>query len=300
MAAALAIRSVASTVDGFHNSLEEAIECLSNSGFSQARKNRAAKSLKAMQINSKALAAALVENVKILDPIPGLCYVHQRKKRSFQLDIDSDKENIPPKSKKPRQTKAKLPTAVELPIPKDGKQLSKLELVEFLSALGKGSKAYTMARSKIIEAGLIPIKRRQVEKLMEGFEKEGKSLASLNKNWGTTGREPLVSVADVTEIANKSLHENPGHCLEQHSIKAAIVEKRKEAMLARGIQPLNDQAIAPSEASLRNHKAMFAAEPGVSITRTATVKTHTRFTAENSLRSAMAFMLTTAATHFGS
>ena len=245
MAAALAIRSVASTVDGFHNSLEEAIECLSNSGFSQARKNRAAKSLKAMQINSKALAAALVENVKILDPIPGLCCVHQRKKRSFQLDIDSDKENIPPKSKKPRQTKAKLPTAVELPIPKDGKQLSKLELVEFLSALGKGSKACTMARSKIIEAGLIPIKRRQVEKLMEGFEKEGKSLACLNKNWGTTGREPLVSIADVTEIANKSLHENPGHCLEQHSIKAAIVEKRKEAKLARGIQPLNDQAIAP-------------------------------------------------------
>ena len=107
-----------------------------------------------------------------------------------------------------------------------------------------------------------------------------------------------MTIADATKIARKSLHNKPGHCLEQSSIKAAIVEKHKETMLARGIQPLNDQAIAPSEASLRNYKALIAAEPGVSITRTATVKSHTQFTAENSLRSAMAFILTTAATHF--
>ena len=275
MAAALAIRSAASTVSGFSSSLEEAIECLSNSGTSQARRNRAARALKLVQINSKALAAALVENVKILDPIPGLCCVHQRKKQPLKLDTSADKENIAPKSKKPRQTKATLPAAVALPTPKDGKQLSKLELIEFLAPLGKGSKACTIARSKIIQAGLIPVQRRQVERLMDGFEKEGKNFAGLNKNWGETGREPLVTISDVTEIARKSLHDNPGHCLEQSSIKAAIVEKRKETMLAKGIQPLNDQAIAPSEASLRNYKALIAAEPGVSIIRTATVKSHT-------------------------
>ena len=69
-------------------------------------------------------------------------------------------------------------------------------------------------------------------------------------------------------------------------------------MLSRGIQPLDPNSIAPSNTTVRNYQSLIAAQPNVSITRTAITKGVTRFTAKNSLRSAMSFILTAAASHF--
>ena len=55
----------------------------------------------------------------------------------------------------------------------------------------------------------------------------------------------------------------------------------------------------PSETSLRNYKALlYCTQPNISIKATSISKTNSRYTAENSLISAMAFALVVATTHY--
>ncbi len=141
---------------------------------------------------------------------------------------------------------------------------------------------------------MVPIKRAQVNKLMAAYREEGTKLKGLQREWGQIGRDPLINSQGIKSIVDV-LHSKPGHCLDKENVEAAIVERRKEVMIANGIQPLNDSAVAPCNSSIRNYQALLAAQPNVRIARTAIVKSHTCNTAENSLRSAMAFLLTTAA-----
>ena len=81
VAAALAIRSVASMLKSFDQSLVEAIETIGNPDSTKVQKNKSMKALKAMRNSTAALIEELVNNVKILDPIPSLDYVHSRQKQ---------------------------------------------------------------------------------------------------------------------------------------------------------------------------------------------------------------------------
>ena len=115
VAAALAIRSVASTMKSFDQPLVEAIETLGNPNSTKVQKSKSAKALKAMQNSIAALIAVLVSNVKILDPIPSLDYVHSRQKKQPLMDI-SNKRNAPvpepnpPAPKRVKKTRAVLPS----------------------------------------------------------------------------------------------------------------------------------------------------------------------------------------------
>ena len=54
----------------------------------------------------------------------------------------------------------------------------------------------------------------------------------------------------------------------------------------------------PSHGSIRNYSALLSNHPSISISCSAITKTNNRFTAENSLISAMAFIMVVATTHF--
>ena len=179
LAAAMKIRAMASSIQGFDASLAEAIDSLLNPDSSQARKNRAARALKEVKSQIGVLSRDLASNISVLCPISGLECVHSRQKRALVVDDTSNKENSPlppPKKSKPQAVlprKAALPLAIEIPTPKNGKQYSKMELVEVLSQHPKGSKACTNARCKIIQKGFVPIQRAMIDRLMIGFEKQG-------------------------------------------------------------------------------------------------------------------------------
>ena len=151
--------------------------------------------------------------------------------------------------------------------------------------------------NKIVEKKLVPVGKRQIYKLLANYKLNGSPSKGLQKSWGETGRNPYLDRCDVGDIV-LDLQSNSGYCLDSKSLEATIAEKQKNDLLARGIQPLSSSNTTPSATSIRNYKSLIAAQPGVSVARTAVIKSPTRYTAENSLRSAMSFILTTAATHF--
>ena len=77
--AAMKIRAMASHIKKFDQSLVEAIDSLSNCDTSQARRNRAAKSLKDMKSQIDVLANDMATNIAVLCPISGLEHVHSKK-----------------------------------------------------------------------------------------------------------------------------------------------------------------------------------------------------------------------------
>jgi len=95
-----------------------------------------------------------------------------------------------------------------------------------------------------------------------------------------------------------NLQAKPGYCLDDVNIIEEIQKAKTAELEARGIQPLAPSSVTPSESTVRNYKAFLATQPNVSVSRSALVKSTTRFAAENSLRSAMSFIVTTAITHF--
>ena len=183
-----------------------------------------------------------------------------------------------------------------LPAPSIGKHYSKLEVLNILTnpnSLASSSDLLT----KIMDAQLVPVKRRQMNKLVSKFKTEGMAMKGLHKDWGEAGRAPLLTFEDVNSITN-DLKANSGFCLDDNNISDAISNKQKENMEARGIQPLAPTCTSPSDTSVRNYKALIGSHPGVSIARTAKVKSYTRYIAEKSLLSAMAFVVTAATTHY--
>ena len=122
VAAALAIRDVSNNLHKFNQTLEEAINTLNDPNCSQAKRGRVAKAV--MEVNQAIAASAqqLLVNVKVLDPIPSLDYVHSRQKPAPVLQTVANK--LPPINEcaapKPKRRKAVLPTkraAIDLPKP---------------------------------------------------------------------------------------------------------------------------------------------------------------------------------------
>ena len=135
--AASAIRGISSNLSTLEVPLKEAMEIMLNpADSSQAKKARAVKALKEANnliINS---AKHLLENVKILDPIPSLDYVHARTKHSPLQDITNIKRNSSSQVNGPskrRKTNSPVLPEYNLPFPQNGKQFSKLEVVDILS-----------------------------------------------------------------------------------------------------------------------------------------------------------------------
>ena len=306
--AALAIRCISSNLKVSSNSLDDTIGVFSNPNeFSQARRTRAIRELKQLKEQLIVASNQLAERVKLLDPIPSLNYVYAREKKSLTAVLqDATNKRPSPSSTTPAPKKRKttsLPTrataaAIDLPKPKDGKHYSRKELVEIIVAkTKKGTKERIDFVNKIADANLVPCQKRNINKLLQKHEEKGLSLEELNKPWGAKGRNPILDNSDLANITAK-LNSEGGRCISKENVEAALVQHQKQELLNRGIQPLNSSSILPSQTTVRNYHSLMAAQPNVSITRTATVKSPTRFTAENSLRSAMSFILTAAASHF--
>ena len=294
LAAALAIRTIAKNLQKFNTILDDAIAILSKpEDFSKARKGTAERAMKQLKVEINFQSQQLLTEVKVLDPIPKLNYVHGRSKSPLSDATNKRPSPTSVSAPKPKRTKATIPTqAVQLPLPINGTQFSKLEVVQILEK-ANDIKEHTKLLDAIVKSQLVPVKRRNINTLMQNYRAHGMHLKGLHRDWGSTGRNPLLSNNDVTDMVAQ-LQSQPGRCMEKEDIRAAIKDKVKKNMEARGI--LSD--FEPSEGTVENYRSLAAAQPNVSISKSSITKSKTRFTAENSLRSAMSFVLAVAATHF--
>ena len=76
------------------------------------------------------------------------------------------------------------------------------------------------------------------------------------------------------------------------------MKKQKGNVIDQGRVPITKLDLEPSCQTLTNYTAILANTDGVSICNSAVAKSKTRYTAENSLISAMALICVVAATHF--
>ena len=89
--AALEIRQIAENLKTFDKELGEAIDIISDpDSCSKSKRLDAAKSMRSFRRSIESASSQLFKDIKVLDPIPSLDYVHSRQKnkqQTFQLMV---------------------------------------------------------------------------------------------------------------------------------------------------------------------------------------------------------------------
>lgn len=112
------------------------------------------------------------------------------------------------------------------------------------------------------------------------------------------GAPKLLSNSEMNEISI-NLETYNGKSVGEDEIVKAITQKKKQRLEDAGIVPLSIVNYKPSDTTLRNYKcAMLVKHDNLSTTISTVSKTNTRYTAENSLMSTVAFAAVVASTHY--
>ena len=263
---------------------------------------------------------------KILSPIAGIEYVHNRhevkRKRSAHQVISTEKRSrksesllrlehatsdrstlrpvtntVCPDAVAPRtQIKRKccLPTIISSILPPLNKiEYSRTEIVSILSRLPKGSANRSNLINHFVQKKLVPISRDGIYKFMRKQE-EG---AVLKEEWKLPGRHRLLTELDITTIKD-DLKKRSGSTISKREIATKIESIQQQKVIAQGRVPITKHDMNPCKGTLINYQCAIADSVGVSITTSIVPKTRTRYTAENSLISAMALVCVVAATHY--
>lgn len=262
------------------------------------------------------------QSAKHLNPMAGLKVIVERdlKKEENQV-LNSDKgkkrkskdiavlahyvtphklvSTNPPKRQ--RVTRSAATTALKeiplnLPVPRDGKQYDKhemLDIVEDLADGGRYSTQRSQAIKQMIELKYVPCKKSTLYNMISD-RKEKKAVENIP--WKGKGRRPLLDDTGFNEIV-ASLHKNLGRSFGAADIEKAILDYRRKKIIEAGHQPLNvpDKL---NRTTLKRYIAMFALHPELSIATKTIRKTTNRFAAENSIIASFHLLLLIATTHF--
>ena len=147
--------------------------------------------------------------------------------------------------------------------------------------------------NEILSRKLVPASKSQLNCLLRDH-KEGKQI--IDNDWNSRGQPRLLKDKDITKISD-ALEKESGKTIGENELISIIKDTRSKNIEAAGLVPICATK-NPSRTSVNNYKCVLASQASVSITTTAISKTNNRYTAENSLISAMAFLIVVASTHF--
>jgi hypothetical protein len=206
---------------------------------------------------------------------------------------DDDEEKSP--SKRPRHsiaTPSPQQTTDDVLPPLD-RAYDRAEVAKILSTTRANTKQRGELQRKIIKHQKqfgVPCHRCTLSRLMNAFEK-GKLI------YGdfVMGRPPLMTNKEIEEAINHFQKRN-GASLTKEDVRQIICKERNSRLEAAGFKVLDDNSITGQ--SVANYTAYIAIQPGMSIAASTTVKTSTRYAAENSIRGAISLLSIIASTHF--
>ena len=259
-----------------------------------------------------------------VSPIAGLNYIHQRKEQKRKSDaveisknsnlinnrkssplkrIESrrvlkDVSNIVPVPKSraslPRTKKMKmsLPTLKSrIPEPEDGLEYKPLELINIAKNTDR-----SISRGRLIkytiDNKLIPVNRAAAFRLLQRHE----AGEVVRNEWRKVGRNRMMDDTEVKRIVD-DLTLYSGKTISNEEIKEQLKQAQVKRIKDQGRVPLTN-GIDPCKATIINYKGLISSTNGVSMCTNTTPKTRTRYTAENSLISAMALLCVIATTHY--
>ena len=254
-----------------------------------------------------------------LGPIPSVGYAHRREqnKRKWSAKLQTtltskEEENIfvflqgkqsteendnlsPPPSKRPRRSTVTPSPAKNNDdiLPPIDRAYDRAEVAKMLSTTRASTKKRGDLMRRIIKHQKqfgVPCHQRTLERLMNAFEK-----GRLIYGEFVMGRPPLMSNKEIEEAINHFQKRN-GASLTKEDVRQIICKARNTRLEAAGFKVLDDGNITAQ--SVANYTAYIAVQPGMSIAASTTVKTSTRYAAENSIRGAISLLSIIASTHF--
>ena len=166
-------------------------------------------------------------------------------------------------------------------------------MINILSPFKHRSPVKVKLMNEILSKKLVPASKSQPSCLLRNH-KEGKQI--IDNDWNSPGQPRLLKDKDITNISD-ALKEESGITIGENELISIIKDTRSKNIEAAGLVPICATK-NPSRTTVNNYKCVLASQASVSITTTAISKTNNRYTAENSLISAMAFLIVVASTHF--
>jgi hypothetical protein len=184
-----------------------------------------------------------------------------------------------------------LQVTIDLPTPSNGRSYSKTEFLLIMS-LHTSKKERSTLIDKLVDTEQVPVGRATMYRALKR-EREG---LPNDRPWNARGAPRLISKEGLIEIRSH-LDMMGGKTIGSREVRERIVEFQQDAIRSQGRVPIGAH-IVPTQQTIRNYSARLAAMNGMDFSQRTTIKSATRYTAENSLISSMAFLLLVASTHY--
>jgi hypothetical protein len=170
----------------------------------------------------------------------------------------------------------------------------KPEVVKILASYKKGSTEIGSAMRVMIKLKYVPVCLRSLCRLIE---RENIGEPVLDTDWlsGSGGCPPVASLNEVKAIA-ENMENQSGCIVSQEDIAKLLSDHHMKKIADAGFVPM-DSSRFPSQ-TMRNYTALIASQVNISISQTSTVKTTTRFAAENSICACKSNLALICLTHF--
>jgi hypothetical protein len=159
-------------------------------------------------------------------------------------------------------------------------------------SLQASKKERSTLMEKLVEKKEVPV---GMTAMYRALRREREGLPN-DRPWNAKGAPRLISKEGLVEIRSH-LDSMGGKTIGSKEVRERIVEFQQEAIRSQGRVPIGTH-IVPTQQTIRNYSARLAAMKGMDFSQRTTIKSSTRYTAENSLISSMAFLLLVASTHY--
>lgn len=185
------------------------------------------------------------------------------------------------------------------PKPYNGVTYSPAEVVSILAKFKNGANALKMqtaVKKRMVEKRLVgPVTVNGLNRVLSNIAKSGG--VSIPDSWSNRGRPGLVSLDELRLIAVK-MRTKKGGTVNMETFTSMVTAFLRDKHEGEGKATLGID-LTPCTRTLRNMMALLCVmNEQEALDFVPLPKTNTRFTAENSLMSAMAFAATVAGTHF--
>ena len=180
------------------------------------------------------------------------------------------------------------------PTPKDGQTYSPAEFMDIIRRYEKNRKGQRkeLMRNIIANGTLIPIKSiRTLYRLIDRVENQAKPAPLF---WKKVGRQQIMSNEDLVECV-KEFRKGTGKTIDVEEMKTIIQGHLRDKAERKGLV-YSEKEIDITTA--KNYLVILASQDQMHLTNTTAPKTNARYTAENSLRSALTLLYVVATTHF--
>ena len=324
--ASVQLKGISSRLGDFAKELDSIHNILSPSETASVRNQKAALgTIKQTLIPFiQDASSSISSSANLMSPIGGVNYIHRRNEQKQKLECStSSKSKISYKKSSPLKrieqavkkralqtitnTAAKRPSIPRkkkknvlplqsvfstIPSPNNGIHYKPKEVIDVYKSLQCKKVSRSRLASHLITNNLVPVQRTAIMRIIQD-EENGKMV---KQSWNMRGRTPLLNDEEIHELKCE-LTMYSGKTFASSDLKEKIKDAQNRRVIAQGRVPLQLPS-DPSRASLCNYRALLSSVEGVSLCTSAVSKTNTRFTAENSLISAMAFLCVVASTHY--